>query len=186
MSNVVLLRGGASMVAAGDLLGQVLGEIANAAVCISGPGEHALGVELGPEPRHVQWRGGRADGVQSLVPARQYFAGVTVDVVAGCLMPDRQLVVLVPDAVGCWPPHLVIGGRDDLPQIGAGDSAAECDVRVRGQTFLRLDDSEVLDVVAEVAAQVLDEPVEERGEMDRVTRRPLVVVATWVGGCAVS
>lgn len=40
-------------------------------------------------------------------------------------------------------------------------------------------------VVAEVSAQVLDEAVEQRGEVDRVTGGPLVVVAAGVGGGAV-
>src|SRR5262249_29818186 len=50
---------------------------------------------------------------------------------------------------------------------------------------LGLDGGEVLDVVAEDAAQVLDEPVEQRSEVQRIPRGPLVVVAVWVDGCAV-
>jgi hypothetical protein len=50
---------------------------------------------------------------------------------------------------------------------------------------LGFDGGEVLEVVAEVAAQVLDEPVEQRREVQRVTRGPLVVVAGRVGGGAV-
>ncbi len=44
---------------------------------------------------------------------------------------------------------------------------------------------EVLHVIAKVSAQVLDEPVEQRREMDRVTGGPLVVVAGRVGWGAV-
>jgi hypothetical protein len=62
----------------------------------------------------------------------------------------------------------VVGRGDDLPQVRAGDGAAERDVHVRGEPSLGFDCGEVLDVVAEVAAQVLDEPVEQRGEVDRV------------------
>src|ERR1019366_1364724 len=44
---------------------------------------------------------------------------------------------------------------------------------------------EVLDVVADVAAQLLDQPVEQRREVDRVPCCALVVVASWVGRGAV-
>jgi len=50
---------------------------------------------------------------------------------------------------------------------------------------LRFDGGEVLDVVAEEAAQVLDEPVEQRREVQRITGRLLVVVGRRVGGGAV-
>ena len=43
------------------------------------------------------------------------------------------------------------------------------------------DGGEVLDVVAEVAAQVLDEPIEQRGEVQRVPRGPLVVIGRRIG-----
>jgi hypothetical protein len=39
---------------------------------------------------------------------------------------------------------------------------------VRGQAALGFDGGEVLHVVAEETAQVLDEPVQQRGEVDRV------------------
>ena len=44
---------------------------------------------------------------------------------------------------------------------------------------------EVLHVIAEVGAQVLDEAVEQRREVQRVPRRPLVVVRVRVGGRSV-
>ena len=52
---------------------------------------------------------------------------------------------------------------------------------VRGEASLGFDGGEVLDVVAEVAAQVLDEPVEQRGEVQRVAGGAPVVVAAGVG-----
>jgi hypothetical protein len=79
----------------------------------------------------------------------------------------------------------VVGRGDDLTQVGAGDGAADGDVGVRGEAFLGFDGGEVLEVVAEVAAQVLDEPVEQGGEVQRVPRGPLVVVSLRVGGAAV-
>jgi len=42
-----------------------------------------------------------------------------------------------------------------------------------------------LDVVAEVAAQVLDQPVKQRGKVDRISRSPLIVVGHRIDGGAV-
>ena len=47
------------------------------------------------------------------------------------------------------------------------------------------DGGEVLQVIADVAAQVLDEPVEQRGEVQRVAGGAGVVVGVRVGGCSV-
>jgi hypothetical protein len=80
---------------------------------------------------------------------------------------------------------LVVGGGDDLPQLVAGDGAADGEVDVRGKSPLGFDGGEVLQVVAEEAAQVLDEPVEQRREMQRVARGPPVVVSVRVGRGAV-
>jgi hypothetical protein len=55
---------------------------------------------------------------------------------------------------------------------------------MRRKAFLGLDGGEVLDVVAEVAPQVLDEPVEQRREVDRVLGGALVVAGR-VGRSAV-
>jgi hypothetical protein len=52
-------------VASGDLLGQVLGEVADAPGGVLGSGEHALGVELGSEPSHVAGLVSRADVVKA-------------------------------------------------------------------------------------------------------------------------
>ena len=70
----------------------------------------------------------------------------------------------------------MIGGGENLPQLVAGGGAADGDVDVRGEAPLGFDGGEVLQVVAEEAAQVLDEPVEQRREMQRVPGGPLVVV----------
>ena len=56
---------------------------------------------------------------------------------------------------------------------------------VRGEPPLRFDGGEVLQVIAEEAAQVLDEPVEQGREVQRVPCRPHVVVAVRVGRGAV-
>src|ERR1019366_5894134 len=47
------------------------------------------------------------------------------------------------------------------------------------------DSGKVLDFVAEVAAQVLNEPVEQGGEVDRIPRGPPVVIRPGVGRTAV-
>ena len=101
------------------------------------------------------------------------------------LVPDGQLVAVVLDGAGVGPPDLVVGGGQDPAQLGAGDGAAHGDVDVRGEAPLGFDGGEVLHVVAEVAAQVLDEPVEQRGEGQRVPGGPVIVVGGRVGGCAV-
>jgi hypothetical protein len=63
-----------------------------------------------------------------------------------------------------------MGRGDDLAEFFARDGAAYRDMDVRRQPPLRLDRGEVLNVVADVPAQVLDEPVEQRGEVERVPR----------------
>src|SRR5262249_7026638 len=83
------------------------------------------------------------------------------------------------------PPDLVIGGGQDAAKFSAGDGAADGEVDVRGQAALGFDGGEVLDVVAEVAAQVLDEPVEQRGEGQGVPRGLVVVVGAGISGRAV-
>ena len=152
---------------------------------VLGSGEHALGVEPDPEPGHVPRLILVADGVERLVPGRQDFPGGRVEVAADRLVPDRQLVTVVLDGGGVGPPDLVVGGGQHPAQLGAGDGAADGEVDVRGEAPLGFDGGEVLHVVAEVAAQVLDEPVEQRGEGQRVPGRPVIVVGGRVGGCAV-
>jgi hypothetical protein len=169
------------LVAVPELLGQVLGQIADAAGGILGPGENALGVELGPKPGHMPGLVIIGDGVQCLIPGGQQLASGEVEVAAAGLIPHRQVIPLEPDLVGGRPPDLVVGGGDDLPQLGAGDGATHSDVRVGGQAPLGFDGGEVLHVVAKDTAQVLGEAVEQRGEVQRIPRRPLIVVAGRVG-----
>ena len=57
---------GVRAVAVADLLGQVLGQVADAPVSVLGPGEHALGVEPDAEPGQVV--GLVAELVEGLVP----------------------------------------------------------------------------------------------------------------------
>jgi hypothetical protein len=58
-------------------------------------------------------------------------------------------------------------------------------VDVRGEPFLGFDGGEVLQVVAEAAAQVLDEPVEQRGEGQGVPGGAVILIRVRVGGCSV-
>jgi len=108
------LRAGLRDVTFGDLLGQVLGQIADALLGVLGPGEHPLGVELGPEPGHMPGLVRRADGVERRIPGLQDFPGGRVDVVAGIFIPGGQPVSGEPDLLGGGPPDLVIGGGQDL------------------------------------------------------------------------
>jgi hypothetical protein len=77
------------------------------------------------------------------------------------------------------------GGSDHLPHHRSRDRAPDGHVQVRRQPPLRFYRAEVLRVVAEHAAHVLDEPVHQRGEVHRIPRRPPVVIAAGVDGCAV-
>ena len=79
----------------------------------------------------------------------------------------------------------MVGGGEDPADVGAGDGAVHGDVDVRSEAALGFDGGEVLHVIAEVAAQVLDEPVEQRRERKRVPGGPVVVVGAGVGGRAV-
>ena len=150
-----------------------------------GSGEHALGVEPGTEPGHVQRLVTVADGVERLIPRHQDLAGVRVEVGPGVLVPDRQVPAVVLDGCRGGPPDLVVGRGDDLAQLGAGDGAADRDVDVRGEPLLGFDGGEVLQVIAAEPAQVLDEPVEQRGEVERVPGRVAIIVGVRVGGCSV-
>jgi hypothetical protein len=179
-------RAGGGVVAVAEVLGQVLGEVADAPGGVLAPGQDALGVELRPEPRDVQRLVLWADGIQGLIPRRQELAGHRVEVAAGRLMPDRQVPVVVVHGIGLGPPDLVIGRGENLAQLSAGHGSADRHVNVRGQPFLRLDNGEVLQVVADQAAQVLDQAVEQRGEVQRVAGGSLVAVAGRVSRDAVS
>ena len=134
------------------------------------------------EPGHVVGLVVRADGVEGLVPGGQDFPGSRVEVVRCVLVPHGQLVAVVSDGAGAGPPDLVVGGGQDAADLGPGNGTAQGDVDVRGEPPLGFDSGEVLQVVAEVAAQVLDEPVEQRGEGQRVPGGPVIVVGNRVGG----
>lgn len=72
-----------------------------------------------------------------------------------------------------------------LAQFGAGDGAADRDVHVRSQAALRLDRREVLHVLAAEPAEVRDESVEQRSEVQRVPRGTAIVVGIRIGGSSV-
>ena len=69
-------------VAVAHLLGEVLGQVADAPRRVRGSGEHALGVEPFPEPGHMPGQVIAADGIQGLIPGRQHLPGGRVDVPA--------------------------------------------------------------------------------------------------------
>ena len=123
---------------------------------------------------------------EGLVPGGQHLAGLRVQVDGAGLVPDRQPVPVEPDRRRGGPPHLVVGRGDHLAQFAAGDGAAQRHVHVRRETALRLDGGEVLKVTAAVAAQVLDEPVEQRGEVQRVPRGRHIVIAVRINRGAVA
>ena len=59
------------LAAVADLLGEVLNQVADAPRGVLGPGEHALGVELGPKPHHIPGWVVFADGVKAARSARR-------------------------------------------------------------------------------------------------------------------
>ena len=126
-----------------------------------------------------------ADRIQGLVPGGQELAGGRIEVTARRLLPHGQVVAVEPDGGGGWPPDLVVGGSEHLAQAGARDGAADGQVHVRCQSALGFDGSEVLDIEPGKAAQILDEAVEQRREMQRVPGRALVAVAVRVDRSAV-
>jgi hypothetical protein len=138
-------------VAVAEVLGQVLGEVADALAGVAGSGEDALGVEPGPEPGHVLRLVTVAYGVEGLVPGREDFTGVRVEVGAGVVVPDRQVPAVVGDVCD-GPPDLVVRGGDDLTELSAGDGAADGEVDVRGEAALWFDGGEVLQVIADIPA----------------------------------
>ena len=80
----------------------------------------------------------------------------------------------------------MVGGGDHLADDGPGHCAADGHVQVGRQPSLRFDRAEVLRVITEDAAQVLNEPVHQRGEVQRVPGRPPVVVGARIDGRAVA
>lgn len=51
---VLFLGGAVDLVASGDVLGEVLGQVADAPAGVFRAGEHDLGIEPGPQPGHMQ------------------------------------------------------------------------------------------------------------------------------------
>ena len=176
---------GLGLVAVGHLLGQVLGQVADAPGRVLRAGQHALGVEPVPEPGHMHRLVLVPDRVQGLVPGGQDFPGVRIDIRTRLLVPHRPLIPVKADRGYVRPPDLVIGSGQHPAQLGAGHGAADRDVDVRGQALLRFDGGKVLHVIAEEPPEVFDEPVEQGREVQRVPRRPGVVVGAGVGGGAV-
>src|SRR6476660_2605566 len=101
-----------------------------------------------------------ADGIQGLIQGRQNLAGGRVDVPAYLVEPDGQLVTVAVLDRDVRPPNLVVSRGEHAAQLGPGDGAPQGDVDMGSEAALGFDGGEVLHVGAEVAAQVLDEPVE--------------------------
>ncbi len=140
-------------------VGHLLGQVPDAAGGVLGAGQHALGVEPVPEPGHAHRLILGGDRVESVVPGGQDFPGARINIRTPVLIPHRPRLPVELHGRGVRPPHLVVGRGQNPVQLGAGDGAAHRDVDVRGQPPLWLDGGEVLHVVAEETAQVLDEPV---------------------------
>jgi hypothetical protein len=105
---------GGGLVAVADVLGQVLGEVADAPPGVLGTGQHALGVEPVPEPGDMQRLVLLADRIERFIPAGQDLAGGRVEIGPGVLVPDRQVPAVKLDGRGGGPPDLVVGRGDDL------------------------------------------------------------------------
>jgi len=84
---VVGLRG----VAVSDVLGEVLGQVADAAACVLRPGQDALRVEAVSEPGYMRRFGVRADRIERFVPGRQDFTRVGVEVGGVAFVPGGQV-----------------------------------------------------------------------------------------------
>jgi hypothetical protein len=170
-----LVLGGRSEVVA-QVLDQILHEVADAFLGLSGAGEHALDVHLGAEAHHVirPCLRVRIERVQRLLPGRQRHPRVRVDVRP--VVPLGVVRLVVDRHVRRGPPHAHVCGRrqflDHRPRQGAPDG----EVRVRGTPLLRFDDREVLHLVAGDPAQVLRPAVEQLAEVQGVPSRAHVVV----------
>ena len=68
---MVALAVGFGVVAVGDVLGEVLGQVADTAVCVLAPGQDALCVEAVAEFGDVQGFVVISDGVERVVPSGQ-------------------------------------------------------------------------------------------------------------------
>src|SRR6266576_3526967 len=99
--------------------------------------------------RVIAW----ADGVECVVPACQQLPGLGIKVAPARLVPDRQPVTVEPDVPSGGPPDLVVGGGDDLPQLGAGDGAAHRAMECGASPLLPFDGGEVLHVAIRTGAK---------------------------------
>src|SRR5262249_14603731 len=90
---------------------------------------------------------GLVELVERLIPGGQWLTGAGIMVRVGVVVPDGLGVVVgVDHGGGGGPPHLEVGGCDDLADNRSGDGAADGEVGVRGEAALRFDAAEVLDV----------------------------------------
>jgi tetratricopeptide (TPR) repeat protein len=129
-------------VAVAEVLGQVLGEVADAPAGVAGSGEHALGVEPGTEPGHVPRFVLVSDGVEVINGIRKVRDVKVFERIAdGLDMPDhaRVLLGLTPRQITAPPPRspVATSGQDAelLRQITAAGRIDATVVRVlQGET----------------------------------------------------
>ena len=105
----------------GDVLGEVLDEVADAPVASFEPARTPWASNRVAEPGHVQRLVLVAERVEGLVPGRQGFAGGGVDVGARVRGPRRAAGRRRTGGGGVGPPDLVVGGGQHLAQVGAGE-----------------------------------------------------------------
>ena len=103
-----------------------------------------------------------------LVPGGQRGVGVGVDVGLGLVVRHWNVGAGVDDSVMRWPPHRGVGGGNHLPQELTRNRATQRGMDVRGEPALWFEDREVLHVVTDRAAQVLDEPVPQLRQVQRI------------------
>ena len=173
----VLLPGGGGVVVAervGDGFGEVLGQVADGPVRVLGGGDDAGGVLLGAEPQHMHRPGVGVVGdlVERFGPGGQHLPGVGVAVPGPG--PDR-LAMDIDGPVKRRPPQGRVGRLDHLLEDGPGHDAADGQVQMRRQPGLRFDHGEVLHPEPAAPPEVLDEPVDQLREVQRVgpRRRPI-------------
>jgi hypothetical protein len=88
---VIGLRRGPLLVAFSDVLDQVLGDVADAAVRVGGAGHDALSVDLSSEPAHVQGSGPVVQRPYGVFPGRERLVGVGVKAAAPRAAAGRPL-----------------------------------------------------------------------------------------------
>jgi hypothetical protein len=90
------------------------------------------GVELRPESHDVNRLVVRADGIQSVLPGREQFA-VSIEVAAGGLVLEGEVLIVAAHDIGGRPPHLVVSGSSHPAQVGSGERTAKRDVGMRSE-----------------------------------------------------